>query len=930
MSDLPAGTVTFLFTDIEGSTRLLHHLGDRYAGVLSDYRQILRTAVREAGGYEVDASGDAFFAAFPRARDALAAAIAGQEAFVSRSWPQGTALWVRMALHTGEPVRAGGGYVGLDVHRAARLCAVGHGGQILLSQTTHDLVEHDLAAGMDLRDLSAHRLKDLLRPERIFQLVHPGLPADFPPLRSLDVLPNNLPIQLTTFVGRERDMEEVKRLLAGTRLLTLTGTGGCGKTRLALQVAAELLEEFRDGVWLVELAALADPALIPQAVASALGVREEPGRPLLATLTDHLHPRHLLLILDNCEQVVAACARLAEALLRACPTLRVLATSREPLGIAGETTWRVPSLSLPDPQRLPSLEHLAQYEAVRLFVDRAAAVQPSFVLTPRNAPAVAQVCQRLDGIPLAIELAAARARVLTVEQIARRLDDRFRLLTGGSRTAMPRHQTLRATMDWSHALLSGKEQALLRRLSVFSGGFTLEAAEAVSAGGEVETPEILDVVGHLVDKSLVMVDDQPPEVRYRLLETVRQYGLDHLLETGEAADVRRRHRDFFLALAERAELELLGPDQAVWLDRLEAEHHNLQNALEWSLGGIEADAALRLAGALWRFWFVRGHWSPGREWLERALALRSGASPAAAGKALQAAGFLVYTQDDYARARAWLEDGLVLYRELGDARGIADTLNLLGNVARSQGGYDLAAALHQESLGLLVEIGDRTQVANTLSYLGWVAHDRGDYDGAASWCERSLALFRDLGSKRGIALCLILLGGAASHHGDFARAKVLCEEGLASCREVGWKYGIALSLETAAVVALRQGEHARAAAFLEEGLSLHRAQGNRRGAAHCLERLADILCARGQAERAAHLIGAAERLREAIGVPVPPAVRPDHDRCAAQARAALGEEAFTAARAAGRAMSLEEAVAAAFGPQDAPRRAQIPGSPGDA
>ncbi|MGH2376730.1 MAG: adenylate/guanylate cyclase domain-containing protein, partial [bacterium] len=436
MAALPSGTVTFLFTDIEGSTRLLQHLGDAgYADVLAEHRHMLRAAFKAEGGQEIETQGDGFLFAFPSARGAVLAALAAQRALNTHPWPQDASLRVRMGLHTGEAVAAADGYIGLDVHRAARICAAGHGGQILLSQSTGNLIDPASSAHTGLRDLGLHRLKDLQRPERVFQLVHPDLPADFPPLQSLDSLPNNLPRQLTSFVGREREMAEVRRLLFTTPLLTLTGPGGCGKTRLALQTAAELLEEFADGAWLVDLAALSDATLVAQTIASSLGVREQPGRPVLTTVTDYLRRRRLLLVLDNCEHLIAGCAEVAAALLRACPHLRILVTSREALRVGGELVWPVPSLSTPDPERPPAVDILTRYEASRLFVERALAVNREFSVA--GTAAVAQICRRLDGIPLAIELAAARTNVLTVEQIAARLDDRFHLLTAGSRTAPP-------------------------------------------------------------------------------------------------------------------------------------------------------------------------------------------------------------------------------------------------------------------------------------------------------------------------------------------------------------------------------------------------------------------------------------------------------------------------------------------------------------
>ncbi|HET8678584.1 MAG TPA: adenylate/guanylate cyclase domain-containing protein, partial [bacterium] len=543
MPSPPTGTVTFLFTDIEGSTRLLQSLGDAgYAELLALHRELLRSAFTAAGGHEIETQGDGFLIAFQSARRAVAAALDAQRALDTHPWPHGAVFRVRMGLDTAETTIHGGAYAGLGLHRAARICAAGWGGQVLLSRITADIVGTELPAGASLRDLGDHHLKDLQRTERIYQLMHATLPADFPPLRSLDSLPNNLPRHLTSFIGREREIADVKQWLLTTRLLMLTGSGGCGKTRLALQVGADLVEGFTDGVWLVELAPVSDPVLVPQTVASTLHIREEPGRPLLVTLTDHLGPKQLLLLLDNCEHVVEACAHLAEALLRACPRLRILATSRESLAIAGEMTWRVPSLSVPDPARLPSLERLTQYEAVRLFIERATAARPDFAVTQRNAPALAQICHQLDGIPLAIELAAARVKVLPVNQIAERLNDLFRLLTGGGRTALPHHQTLEAAMDWSYDLLSEPERVLLGRLSVFAGGWTLEAAEAVCAGDAVPSATFLDLLAQLVDKSLVMarVHDEPSvDGRYWLQEPVRQYATRKLQESGAEAAVHR-------------------------------------------------------------------------------------------------------------------------------------------------------------------------------------------------------------------------------------------------------------------------------------------------------------------------------------------------------------------------------------------------------
>ncbi len=873
MSGLPTGTVTFLFTDMEGSTELLQRLGDyRYGEILEEHRRLLRAAFSEGGGHEIDTQGDAFFVSFQDVRDAVAAVVAAQRAITAHPWPADTPVRVRMALHTGTGADAASRYVGLDVHRAARICAAGHGGQILLSLATAALIEHALPPGTSLRDLGSHRLKDLQQPEKVFQLLHPDLPADFLPLKSLDAFANNLPHQLTSFIGREQEMVEVKRLLSTTCLLTLAGAGGTGKTRLALQVATDVLEEYPDGVWLVELAALADPALVPQTVAAALGAREVPGRPLLSTLLDYLYRKKLLLVMDNCEHLMQACTVLIEAMLRTCPNLRILATSREVLDIPGEVVWRVPSLSLPDPGRLPPTEILLQSEAVRLFVERAAAARPAFTLTPQNASAVTAVVQRLDGIPLAIELAAARVPALSVEQIATRLDDRFRLLTRGGRTSLPRHQTLQAAFDWSYHLLEEPERAVLRRLAVFAGGWTLEAGEAVCAGDGVEPLGVLDLLTQLVFKSWVLMDEQEGDVRYRFLETVRQYSLERLRESGEAGVIRQRHQNWYLAQAEKAEPELTGSDQGTWLNRLEVEHDNIRAALEWSMeSGVEP--GLRLASALWRFWYVRGYSKEGRGWLEALLKASSGAPPVLRAQALAAAGNLaVLGRSDYAVGRSFCEESLAIWRELGDRQGIAVAL----------------------------------------SNLGLLASDHGDHASARALCEESLTIRRELGDKQGVAISLNNLGVVAYRQGDYVAACTLFHEGLAIFRELKNRQHVAMALTNLGLVTSGQSDYALARSFYAEGLAIRRELGDKRGIAYSLEGFAGLTIAQGQPEQAARLLGAADTLREAIGVPLPPADRAEYERTIAAARSRLGEAAFAAAWAEGRVMTLEQAVGEAL------------------
>jgi predicted ATPase/DNA-binding CsgD family transcriptional regulator len=711
-------------------------------------------------------------------------------------------------------------------------------------------------------------------------------PAEAEPApRSPERPPHNLPSELSSFVGREEELTEVKRLLENNRLLTLTGSGGCGKTRLALAAARKVVERFENGVWMVELASLAEPSLVPQAVASTLGVRERPGSSLTEALSDYLRTRKLLLLLDNCEHLIDACAELAGALLHSCPGLRVLATSREALGITGEIAWPVPSLSLPDLRRLPDIESLPRYESARLFVERATTVNPNFKLTEQNAPAAAQVCYRLDGIPLAIELAAARAKVLSVEEISARLGDSFRLLAAGSRTAMPRQRTLHATMDWSHELLSQKERVLFRRLSVFAGGFTLEAAESICAGEELQRDEVLELLSHLVDKSLVIMWEDRTGTRYRLLETIRQYGWERLEEVGEAAHVRERHAGYYLAVAEEAEPELKGERQVTWLERLDTEHENLRVTMAWLLGRGESEEAARLGWALWLFWGIRTHLAEGRRSMERALSARGSIAMSAS-----------------ARAKA---------------------LFVAGMMSNYQGDHLSAEPLVQESLRLFKELGDKLGTAYALSNAGYVALGRGRYQQAITVIEEAADLFLEEGEKWGAAIELGFLAVAWRNQGDHERAKRLAERGLAISREIGERQATTSALYTLAILAQTEGEDERARKLLEEGLKLSAELGNEADVAHCLEGLASMYGAEGKIVRAARLWGAEEtlleKLEDATYTYVPD--RSLHRNQVADAGSQLDEAAWTAAWTEGRTMSLEQAVEYALEQEPAPEPA---------
>ena len=951
---MSSSTLTFLFTDIEGSTQLWEQHPEAMKTALANHDAILRLAIESHGGHVFKTVGDAFCAAFPSAPDAVSAALDAQRAISAENWGE-TVIKVRMGLHSGAAEVRDNDYFGPTLNRVARLMSAGHGGQTLLSAITRELVQTNLPHAVELRDMGERGLKDLIRPEHIYQLTAVGLPTDFPPLKTLEAFRSNLPVQLTSFIGREKEISAVKSLIVENHLITLTGSGGTGKTRLSLQVAADLLDSFPDGVWFVELAPLSDPALVPQTIATTVGLHQETGRSLLEILTNYLRGKKVLLILDNCEHVVEASAQLAEALLQACPTLRILVSSREALGIPGEATYRVPSLSLPDTRRVQSAETLTQCEAARLFMDRAKTTLPTFAITNENAHAVGQVCARLDGIPLAIELAAARVRILKVEQIAERLDDRFRLLTGGSRTALPRQQTLRAMIDWSHDLLPEPERALLRRLSVFAGGWTLEAAETICQGLDV-----LDSLTQLINKSLVVVDadimpvghivpvgHESSETRYRMLETIRQYAREKLAETSEGLEVRNRHLDYFLSLAERAEPQLTGPGMPEWVKRLNNELDNLRAALEWSLEQ-DVQLGLRLASVLVRYWLDHNDSLEGMGWLSQLMDQPAASIPnRARAQALIALGFLYDWQFDGVRAQPFAEQGLAIYQALGDQRGLAFALLVLGIALCLQDDCAAARPLAFESLALYRMLDDRLGIAEVLHYLGLLV-DKQDYARVRAYLEESLGLCRELGHVFGIADRLTSLGRLAYWSGDFAgahawmtefpvidrslgrsvvarrsqsilgelamregdyeQARAYLEESLSDTRERGEINPSYWLLAFLGHVAMRQGDYARARSFFTEAHQGFKATGPKIGVIFALEGLASLAVAQSQPERAAQLFAWTDAYRESVDDLRPPVEQADVDHDLAVIHAQLDETTFAAAQSAGRGMTMAEAI----------------------
>ena len=907
----PTGTVTLVFTDIEGSTSLLEALGDRYGQVLADHHRLIREVFAAHGAMERGSAGDGLYFVFPSARGAVEAAIDAQLAIARHDWPDGIVVRDRMGLHTGEPRTASEGYFGLDVHRAARICAAGHGGQILVSQTTRDLVAEDLRPELGAIDLGIHRLRSLEGPpQRLYQITAPGLTRDFPPPRTTDAPRNNLKLEVTSFIGRDREIEQAIGILDGASLLTLTGPGGVGKTRVGLRLARVLLDRFEDGAWVVACGALTDAAFVLPSVVSAIGLTEPVGRSLLDTVVDHLKGKRLLLVLDDCDPVLGACAELADALVRSCSTLRIVVTSREALGVPGEAIMPIASLTTPETGSTVRASDLDDVEACQLFVDRARALQPTFAVNEQNARSVAQLCRRLDGIPLAIELAAARVRTLPVEQIAERLDDRFRLLTGGSRAAVARHQTLRATIDWSFDLLAEPERAVLRRLSVFAGGATLETAEAVCAGDPVDPADILDVLGHLVEKSLVFTDPTATEARFRLLETVREYSRGRLVEAGEGDATMRRHRDWYLALVDRASSAFFhGPEPVEWLRFLDREHDDLRTALEWCLDQPdEGRSGLRIAAGLWRYWEIRGHLIEGRGWLERMVGAVGDDISRLRADALTGAGSLAFMQGDFEAASTFHEGSLALHRTIGDPQSIAYAANNLANTAVQLGDHARARTLYEETIALARALGDVRGVAFGSINLADVVTRQGDMDAGRAAHEESLALIRQLGDRWMEAFATDMFATATGRAGNREEARVLHLRALGILEGLGDRRGVARVVTHLADLALVEGETGQARGLYRRGLAIRQELGDMPGLAGAMEKLAAAVGS-DDPEAGARLDGAAESLRDAIRAMVPPQAAAAHDQSRADLESRLGSERYEAARREGRLMTPNEALA---------------------
>jgi predicted ATPase/class 3 adenylate cyclase len=911
-------TLTFLFTDIEGSTALLQRIGqDNYAQVLDDHHSFIRSALAAHDGREVKTMGDGFFAVFSSPSACVAAVLEMQQALEAHGWPAGERVRVRMGVHTGEAsATAATDLMGLDVHRAARVGALAYGGQVLLSETAAALVRDRLPPGAALADLGLHRLRDLGRPEQIFQLDAPGLQAEFPPLRSLGnpALPNNLPSQLATFIGRVRELADVRALAETSRLVTLTGPGGCGKTRLSLQVAAELLDGTGDGVWLVELAPVADEDEVASAIAAALAISGQPGRPILETLIDALVPQNVLIVLDNCEHLIGACAKVADAILRRCPRVHVIATSREPLGIGGEVIYRVPSLSLPGPDSDSEAGSAIQEssDAVALLVQRARDSGVTLPPDEQTSRLLASVCRRLDGMPLAIELAAARLRSMSLSDLRDRLDQRFRLLTGGSRTAMERQRTLQAMVDWSYSLLNTAEQLLLRRLSVFPETFDLAAAEAVCGFGETEPIEVADLLGSLADKSLVMAEPAGTAVRYRLLETIRRFAAERLIESGEdqAAALAAAHCEHFLRVAETANPHLCGPDQATWFARLDADQLNLWRAAEYAARDPAGPSlVLRFGVALRRYWGAH-HQAEALNLLASVLQRpEARADPALFAAALVSATFFAHT-NDVAASRRFGEHAVQLARQLGDDRLLIEALTAQCSTWYFLGQYQRGFALGQEAVRRARQLGDDVLLGSALMSLlmsGYtVDPDRSgqvyaEAIGCASRSGDQLIAYH-LHNNAGVRALLT---------GDMPAARAHLEQAAQANRVIGDEYSV-VSINLGWVLRA-ENDTGAARAMFETALRTARRSGQRYVLAYAGLGLACLAGDLGDWHRAVVLHGVAQALVDRVGDRWQEPEGDYRRDSIGQIRAQLGNDRFELAYAEGMALGFDDAVNVALG-----------------
>ncbi|MBK6774067.1 MAG: tetratricopeptide repeat protein [Ignavibacteria bacterium] len=866
----PTGTVTFLFTDIEGSTKLSQNFPETLPEALDKHHSILTEAVESNNGFVFKIIGDAFCCAFQNTEDAVKAAVDAQIKLNSEEWKDAV-IKVRMGIHIGNAEWNGTDYMGyITLARSSRVMSAANGGQILISDKAYEVVnknkydtnqeiriEHGI---ISFRDLGERRLKDLIQPVKLYQVISDNLLSDFPPLKTLDARPNNLPIQLSSFIGREKEMKIAKNLLKQSPLLTLIGTGGAGKTRLALQTAADLIDDFTNGVWFVDLAAINDKYLLPQVFLTSLGIAEVAAITPEETLKEYLADKNVLIILDNCEHLIHNCAELTEKLLSSCSGLKIIATSREALNCSGEQTYSIPPLTNPDLNSKVSPEQLIQYESVRLFIERALSVNPNFRVNNDNARALAEICSRLDGIPLAIELAAARIKVLSVEKIYERLSDRFNLLTSGKRTSLPRQQTLKAMIDWSYDLLTENEKNLWSRVSAFTGGWTLEAAEEICSDETISKDVIFDLMNQLTEKSIIIYD--VTKDRYRILESMKQYGIEKLSDENE---IFIKHLNYFLELSIKAEPELKNKKTILWLNKIESDYNNIISAIEWSVNNGNIEKGAVISNTLGRYWNREGLYSTGISLIEIILESSGTLSKLSKGNMLYWIGSCKMSVGDYEQSKKYLEESLEIYKETGDKNGIALSVQCLGTVADSQGDYEPARKYFEECLTIKKEIGDKSGTASSILSLGNVASNQGEFEQAKKYYKESLEIFKEIGSKYGIALSITNLGILALYQGDNEQAKKYLEESLTKLKEIGNKKGMAHSIENLGNVASNQGEYDQAKSYYEESLDIRKEIGDKNGIAESILSLGLIAFNLGCSEQAKNYFEESLDIRKKIG-----------------------------------------------------------------
>ena len=898
----PSGLITFLFTDIEGSTKLSQEFPDTINTALEIHNSILRNTVESCNGFVFKIVGDAYCCAFHNAADAVKAAVEIQRSLAFEKWKDAV-IRVRIGIHSGNAEWNGVDYMGyITLARVARIMSVAYGEQILISddavqncikgsKTQSDLsingeksnqnkTEKDSAGSTDLsvgqfsgekitpfnissghrvfetkeisfRDLGERRLKDVIQPIRLYQAEAEGLRKEFPPLKTLDARPNNLPVQLTSYIGRENVFEKVKEMIGKTHLLTILGPGGGGKTRLATQIAADLIDEFENGVFITELAPISNPSMIIQNIITSVGIKEESGQSMYNSLLDYLRDKEMLIILDNCEHLINECAELTENLLINCKKLKLIATSREALNCSGEQIFKIPMMSVPSNLKELSADDLYKFESTHLFLERAYSVNPNFKLSKENSIIIAEICRHLDGIPLAIELAAAGSKFLSVENIRDRLDDRFKLLTGGKRTALPKHKTLKAMIDWSYELLSEKEKLLWERLSVFKGGCDLEAAEEICSDEKIKKSEILDLLAGLAEKSIINYNLS--NNRYSILETIKKYGEEKLKDNNGYDDFSKKHLNYYYEYSKKAESKLLGSEILLWLEKLEADHLNFQSAIEWSVKNSETEKGAGLAVALRNFWELRGYHSTGRKLYTMILGNPGELSKPLSGKVYLHSAKFAWFKGDYDQARNYYNESLAISNELGDKLSIASALTGLGNIEYNLNNYKSAREYYEASLNLRRETGDRYSIARSLNNLGNLAFRRYEYEESEKYYKEYFDLSTQMNDKRGISSALHNLGSLEFEKGDFEKGKIYTEQSLEIRKELGDKVGIAELIYNLGKVFSLQNNYEESKKYFQECISIYRDLGHSENIANALYSLGYLESSAGNYQQAADL-----------------------------------------------------------------------------